>query len=185
MRQGKIAKFASKIRDGFWFSGLLFFLSISVIGACNVFAAEQTPKQNYEKKYLLDLKVLDSDHAQIYIDGNENYFVLHYFHANLIEVFGKDGKLIRKFNWANPNPNGNYRICVDENGNILIYSPNGTFEKSILLDKDGHEIATFKVPQMPPEIGFSNGNVYSENDGVSLFKLLDFGKRGPGGLLGR
>ena len=126
-------------------------------------------KGTYEKKFLVDLKTA-KDSTDVFVDAAENFYVLHYRGAGLVEVFDKEGNLVKKFDWTVPNPTRNYKILVDEGGNILIY------EQMIgstltLLDKDGKLISTFKDKhlQLDSKIGFSNGIVFGVGAGNLIF----------------
>lgn len=131
---------------------------------------EEQAREKYEKKYLFDLKIDKQGPVGYFVDGDENYYVLH-SHSNLLEVFDKTGNLFKKIVLEILNPGGNYRIRVDENGNILIFPPGAINGKSILLDKDGKLLQTFITFEVPSDVGFSRGIVFSESDGEVLSKL--------------
>jgi len=60
---------------------------------------------------------------------------------------------------------------VDESGNILVYPPNSLKGRFVFLDKDGNLLKTFSTHRISRELGFSDGIVFSEDDGSIIFKL--------------
>ncbi len=142
---------------------LLFVLSDFLWSDTNM------PKENYQKTFLFDLKVDKSQVDDVFVDANENFYVIHSKNP-IIEIFNKTGSSVREIGWKNTFPDVRFKINVDEDGNILILGSNQLNIPGIILDKDGNLIANFNLTGLQ-NYSFSNGNVYQVTDGKVLYSL--------------
>jgi hypothetical protein len=129
----------------------------------------EMPKEDYQKNFLFDLKVDKSPVDDVFVDANENFYVMH-SKNQIIEVFDKTGSFVRKIDWKNPDPNIPFKINVDEDGNILILGANQVNVPGFVLGKDGNLIASFKLAGLQ-KYSFSNGIVYQVTDGKVLYAI--------------
>jgi len=129
--------------------------------------------ENYVKQLLINIKNIKSNKLSTYIDKNENIYVLYYKSINILDIYDKHGLLINSYTWDNPNLGGNFKILVDENGNVLIYQPDTYGSKHVLLDKNGKLINTFITFYLSWNVGFQNGVVFSEDTGEIIYKILN------------
>lgn len=133
------------------------------------------PKENYSKNLLIDLKIEKSFVENVFVDSQENFYVLHACNSEntlfRIEIFNKTGKMIRKIDWNNPYPKLSFNILVDEDGNILLFSESTYGARAFILDKNGRLLGTFMVQEVMRKYGFSNGIVYQYTNGKVLYKL--------------
>ncbi len=151
---------------------LIFSFAITNLLWCDT----EMPKENYKENFLFDLKVDESPANDVFVDANENFYVIH-SQKPIIEIFDKTGNFIRKIDWKNPYPKKSFGIKVDEDGNILIFGADVYGYPGFILDKDGKLIASFKVA--PPMLyAFSKGNLYQVTDGKVLYSLPS-AKTGP------
>ena len=140
---------------------------------CLFIFGKASGEANYSEELMFSVNVdVKNPISEFTVDQNENIYALHPG-SSTVEIFDKNGKLLKSFAWDQKKTGSNCFLKVDEQENILICPRNLSGRKAVIYDTAGRQTNSFNMNLSvfsPNQLLFHNGSLYHQRNGKALYE---------------